>query len=396
MAKITYLLGAGASANTIPIVANFHQRLKEITSYLLSCLPPESSIYKKPFIIPDNLVNNLNEIIDELQWLIESSKNYYTIDTLAKKYYLTNNWNDLNRLKKCLVTYFTIEQSLYIESKYQEGYTFKKAPLDMRYDSFIASISNKINDTNPKIADRITLKINDDIKILSWNYDVQFELSLQRFLEKKIHFLQYSFQIIPNKWTLGESEGNHIDSNKFAIVKLNGNAIWDEVSRGNYPEPLYQKAILDSNPTHNNEELLKNYLIKYKDFFFYTSGYEENTPLEFFNFAWENDKTFQRKYSGHSKNIEAAESIARDTEILVVIGYSFPIFNREIDNRLFKKMTNLKKVYIQDKHPERIKSTLINAFKIMQEVVVNGNRKVNIEEQTNTDQFIVPYELYSE
>jgi len=33
MANITYLLGAGASANTIPVVADMHKRIEEVIDF---------------------------------------------------------------------------------------------------------------------------------------------------------------------------------------------------------------------------------------------------------------------------------------------------------------------------------------------------------------------------
>jgi hypothetical protein len=135
------------------------------------------------------------------------------------------------------------------------------------------------------------------------------------------------------------------------------------------------------------------------------------SPLSCLNFAWENDNNYIDKYRGHSKNLEEAEHIASETEILVVIGYSFPIFNREIDNILFKKMQKLKKVYIQDREPEKIKSTMQNAFEILQtKKTINsfgfeansttlpvGELKLvdNVEFrlESNTNQFVIPFEL---
>jgi len=96
--------------------------------------------------------------------------------------------------------------------------------------------------------------------------------------------------------------------------------------------------------------------------------------------------------------------VARETEILVVIGYSFPIFNREIDNRLFKAMDDkLVKVYIQDMYPQKIESTMKNAFEVFQKepVLRTGYvdqyiepRKINFYLEDNLNQFVIPFELH--
>lgn len=57
-------------------------------------------------------------------------------------------------------------------------------------------------------------------------------------------------------------------------------------------------------------------------------------------FAWE-----ETKETKSVRNL--ARQIIRCSEIVVVIGYSFPIFNREIDIEIFKEFKG-KKIYIQD------------------------------------------------
>ena len=46
--------------------------------------------------------------------------------------------------------------------------------------------------------------------------------------------------------------------------------------------------------------------------------------------------------------------LIQEATALVVIGYSFPYFNRKIDRLIFENTPHLKKIYIQDKYPERI------------------------------------------
>ncbi len=411
--KITYLLGAGASANTIPVVAYFPERLLEVRKYLESVLPTASHEIKPAFTIPQDLVGTTNAIILEFNWLISEAENYYTIDTLAKKYYLTKKLSDLKRLKKCLMTYFTLEQYIFIENAKSEKYNFKKTKIEKRYGSFIASIARIKKQTYTDSmhstinSDEINIELNNYIKILSWNYDLQFELNLQRlYLEKTIHFVQSIFQIFPNKDTYNETNNLRMDLSRFAMVKLNGNAIWNEKEM--YQPLVYTRTIFDSHTAVDQNETLAKYFLSE-----YAKHQSFDEQLKCFNFAWENDKYFKDKYYGHNVNLERAEKIASETEILVVIGYSFPIFNREIDNMLFQKMTNLEKVYIQDKYPERIKSTIVNAFKVLQDTKeskktkatndLNGNitttteisyvPKVEILLEQYTDQFVIPYEL---
>ena len=190
------------------------------------------------------------------------------------------------------------------------------------------------------------------------------------------------------------------------MVKLNGDAIWHRLFEGDF-----KYSVFDGNNGKNEHELLIDYMDAFN-----TSNVQTNSnkpahlsPSMCLNFAWEHDVNFRGKFQGHSKNFEAAGLIASETDILVVIGYSFPIFNREIDSNLFAQMARLEKVYIQDIYPEKIRSTMENAFPIFQKRnIINRNPihpmlggvedivsvpVVTFQEEKNTNQFVIPYEL---
>jgi len=106
-------------------------------------------------------------------------------------------------------------------------------------------------------------------------------------------------------------------------------------------------------------------------------------------------------------DLEKVASLVSDTEILVVIGYSFPNFNREVDQLLFDAMKKrLRKVYIQV--PEGDFET--RKFKLRQYFGVetrrynmprlfSGERNIEeVEEETifpaiGTDEFFLPPEF---
>jgi hypothetical protein len=184
------------------------------------------------------------------------------------------------------------------------------------------------------------------------------------------------------------------------MVKLNGDAIWHRELNGKKDTA----TIFDSlDLAKDNVDLLSDFLQAYQSSDIFDLRDDNNdSPFRYFNFAWEIDDNFVEKYQGYRQNITAAEKIASETEILVVIGYSFPVFNREVDNRLFQKMKNLSKVYIQDTDPEKIKSTMKNAFEVLQkqektrrsvDLVEEIKDKVEFHLDKNVNQFIIPYEL---
>lgn len=87
--------------------------------------------------------------------------------------------------------------------------------------------------------------------------------------------------------------------------------------------------------------------------------------------------------------IEVIKNSIKDADTLVVISYSFPYFNREVDKLLFENMTKLKKIYIQDQYPDRIEESVRNLLTISHNVV----NKTTIEKQYNLTQFYLPPEL---
>lgn len=409
--KITYLLGAGSSANTIPIVADMHERMKEMALYFYRIMRKyvdQKDDYTKMHDFNQELYNCLgvlDKIYNDLDWLIKEAGNYYTIDTLAKKFYLTEEYDNLAKLKKCLITYFTLEQVITVPTTEKKGYNFIKSNADKRYGNFIAAITHKrypIAGGNPDglAAENRAFGLNNHIKILSWNYDMQFEITLQLFSKTIIQHIKETFQILPNRTSKNEVNYVNIDTNKFAMVKLNGDAIWHKEFQGQ----INKYTVFDGKSnTNENEKLLVDFLKAYSlGSLEKKVSYDDEAPLTSFNFAWESDSNYRDKYRGHKKNFEAAQQIASETEILVVIGYSFPVFNREIDNILFNKMKKLKKIYIQDKEPEKIQSTMRNAFEILQPKIESGtlgdydmagDQLVEFHLDNSINQFIIPFEL---
>jgi|GEM_PF-897519 len=411
--KITYLLGAGASANAIPVVAYMNKRILEIISYIEA--RGNSRVVKECLTTLGVEINDYDrlfkDITEELRWLQQESVDYYSIDTLAKRYYLTED-DRYMRLKKALILYFTFEQYLNVFAQNDANeYQFKKSQIDKRYGNFIAAIANKkypISGSNHNGLDASSLgfELNRNVKILSWNYDVQFELSLKQFTGTIIQHLKPNFQIFPHRKVLYDTNRVAFDTGRFGMVKLNGDAVWHRLI-----DYKYNCSILDATQAKNEDELLAEFIKEYRHSDLRLDKGEHIRPHHYFNFAWEADPNFRGKYQQHSENLEMAQKIARETQVLVVIGYSFPIFNRLIDGKLFEQMEDLEKVYVQDPNPDKIKSTMLNAFERLQkQVVVNsiGNPigdylgdspgvklrdKVTFQLEANTGQFIVPFEL---
>lgn len=168
MSKVVYLLGAGASygkrekgqfltphgvqetsctfiTEGIPIVNEIKSELKIIIEDLKNLYPE----YQEDG-------NKIGALVKDMAWLKKESERHMTIDTFAKKLYLQDNRIEFERLKKTLSSFFIIVQLKY--------------PTDKRYDAFLANVL-----TLPQ------KQIPNDITVLTWNYDSQFEIAYREF-----------------------------------------------------------------------------------------------------------------------------------------------------------------------------------------------------------------------
>lgn len=352
MEKIVYLLGAGASRgtrDTKDLSFKYELLTKEgnmqyggTCSNILSGLPVVNEIPGRLSLMLRSLAlskkklqdsrvedKDLNSLIEDIMWLKDNTEKHASVDTFAKKLYLIDNQNDYFRLKRALVVYLTYEQ-------------YNKP--DGRYDSFFASILGKDKDDLPH-----------NISILSWNYDCQIEIAYGEYLRSDniVSTAYYLNEVSKYAGLLDEDPYSKKDG--FKIIKLNGTSL---IGNGNY---------LGKN---KHDDSVQSLIDLYKEI---TIG---NIRL---SFAWERmDNRFKTLIS---------ESVS-DADVLVIIGYSFPFFNREVDRLIFKSMPNLKKVYIQDPNAEEIK---IGLKSVMQE---NTDTLIHIETfKPDVKQFFLPPEL---
>jgi hypothetical protein len=301
--KITYLFGAGASANILPVVAEIPNRLREFHKEL----EDKTELYPQPNERFNNsLVQRLTkfeyfkEMLEKIKWLEDETRNHASVDTLAKKFYLTKYDRYLLELKAVMSVFFLWEQ--------------KCRPADPRYDTLIASIGD---------LEKESIKLPFNLRVLSWNYDFQFEKAFSQFSTMStLSSIQERLNVVPRKGKLEAGQG-------FSMFKLNGTTSVEDSEKEIQPMSEEMHAEKDS------------FLVEDLTWI-HSSLLEINRVRPTLNFAWENDNI-------QKKVLELARVETRDTEILVVIGYSFPFFNRVTDRSLIRSMTELKTVYFQAK-----------------------------------------------
>lgn len=355
MSKIIYYIGAGASYGNKNKRELLDEGTKDERLLVHEGLPVVNEIAKS-LVAFQEAVRNVNIIgsttytfmnryktsgvdvnitrsllLEDIKELYKAAKEHSTIDTYAKKLYLTRQERQLKKLKNVLATFFTWIQ---LESK-----------VDQRYDTFLANILQM---------DNLSLPLN--ISVISWNYDSQFELA----------YKNYSNNNLPIYDKLGDNS-MQLNQHYGQIFKLNGSANF-----GNF-------NMVDYVLTHRERDV--DPLIQLIEYYGHLEADTTALGFEFqshLSFAWESTER-------QKEMITTINQITSDTEAVVVIGYSFPYFNREIDRAIFSKVPTLKTIYIQDPSPESVEPSL--------RAVLDENRNVKIEYQKDCTQFYLPREL---
>jgi len=321
----TYILGAGASCYSQPLVYNMKERMLS----LLELLNPDSRLHQK--YISNTLKGQTQSLYNKYENILKEAVKHYTPDTYAKKLHLTSEKTKLTILKEFLNLYFLFEQdylkdayNVFPEDPYKIGpqvysldsnQTYNKYsptlidedkvkqiwkdisnPIDYRYDVFYATLLEAFAD------DKLALPPN--VNILSWNYDNQLELAFNEYENLELEGIDLQLNINPNDY----------DLNKSHIIKLNGscNRIYIDKDK-KVQELTFLKAIellLENKTIHNN-----------------------------IYFAWETIG-IDRKWS-------AINQIMLLTRKLVIIGYSFPNFNSDTDVSIFQNVSPNCEIIIQ-------------------------------------------------
>jgi hypothetical protein len=290
MSKITYLLGAGASCNALPLVNSFKDRLSSFNKRLLENLQYQPSqdmeAYRQLFPFGGK---NGKDLQESIYWLRNIAERHASIDTYAKKLFIKNDneaLKDLHKLKSTLSCYLLLEQSLEMTDK--------------RYDNFFASILTRDAFGIPKLP--------KDVNIITWNYDTQLEKSYEGFC------------------TIPETVFEKFTQSK-NIIRLNGSC--------SYPYKIETRYL---GHTELSISFLESVIQLYDQFM------NISVPIirPDISFAWE-------KSDIENKIIETLKG----TTTLVIIGYSLPYFNREIDKMIIHAMhPTLVKIFIQVQEKE--------------------------------------------
>lgn len=342
MSKTIYYIGAGASYGKrnenggviegIPVVAEIAKEFAAFREFISNAEIPQGDMSFLDRYISDSgqVETEKQRLLSDIDSLLKGVKEHVTIDTYARKLYLTKDMRMFNILKDVLCAFFIWVQ-------------LDRKP-DSRYDTFFANILNEE-----------TLSLPKDVSIISWNYDSQMEMAYRSYQPNKL--LPIFEKNIIGDWPVLPNTGR--------IFKVNGSATFLDLST----VPL----IKDYKKTSPAVLLIM----------FYNNVKADTTELGFqmkthLSFAWEESPNVPNMR-------EAIRATTIDTEQVVVIGYSFPFFNRFADKEFFASMANLKKIYIQDIQANEVEQSI--------QAVLPEGKKIEIVKIPNCSQFYLPKEL---
>ncbi len=303
--KILYYLGAGASVEALPLARSTFENNNPKGKIRIPGLAEELRRISSNSIISDLESKMYSKWIEDtkrdLRHLASSADEFNDIDTYAKYLNLMHPGGErLIQLKKLISQYFAIKQTIL-------------SARDRRYLPWLVSILD--NKSFP-----------DSVKILNWNYDYQVQLAAENL--GSLEAINYT----PNGFDYSSSwlsyfpnlDPSFSEFSKLSLIHLNGIAGFGKNENGN------KSSVFQRQDVNDNEKCL--------------SFISKSNLSDLMHFAWE-----QSDY--HSKLIEHVKAMIHDTSIMVVIGYSFPFFNREIDKMILKKLfesNKLRKIYYQD------------------------------------------------
>jgi hypothetical protein len=159
--------------------------------------------------------------------------------------------------------------------------------------------------------------------------------------------------IHPNRNSFDLLSGNITNSEQFQVIKLNGNAFLDVGLKTGVRISMFDLALKEK----NEDKLISIFLEQIKSEFGDELKLNNSAAFKYFNFAWEFNGGFSPSYDGRNNIIETAKSVIETADVLIVVGYSFPTFNTEIDKLVLSK-ANLKEIIIQDINPALIQERL--------------------------------------
>lgn len=314
--NITYFTGAGASANALPIASKLMSEMGNRARGLLrdKFLIPFSDYKDYNFSENPYAIGTQDFFLWDLVWFSTKSFDFGSVDTFAKKLFLNRDFNALERLKLAVAVLFDLLE-------FTEDYTIGATKnLDQRYINLFA----KILDADKKGS----IYLRPEYAFVTWNYDLQLERTFRKYLRDQSESFDF---ILKNRLNF---DPTMLECNMPSqIIHLNGyHGAFRDIKKNNASIYVDRQWAKDMKYEKYFEEM--SFLAKGID----RKSIDLGNAIQY---AWEDKKPKEVLF--------AAKEIITRTSVLVVIGYSFPPFNRKIDKELLNfEKSSVQKIIVQD------------------------------------------------
>lgn len=348
--KITYLFGAGASYPELPLALDNPGRHISGIPAALCKMAGKYEFAIRDGRCPKEIESLVTHLITDFRNAAKLIRQYHNVESLAEHYYQTNRKN-LQWFKQTLARYFMLEQ-FGIDFIPKKNKHFPSIRINNRYHRFVSTIMQQRK------------SIPDNIRMLSWNLDFQMELAAFEYYRTTAGI--NGSPHLQDERVIGYYPGPDIfaTSTRQDTHLLHLNGIAGMVSSNTGELIIMFMA---------NQEDINNTELMIKQIFLLT-----NQPGQLITFPWETTHLAK-------KTMDTAKNIIEGTDILVVVGYSFPIYNRPTDKTLFETLckNDRLKIYYQD--PVLDGSFLKTRFNLGSETTIRHIRNVN--------RFFIPLEF---
>ncbi len=323
MNTMAYLLGAGASRAALPITGEMELAFRSFQGQYEGAGDSfvDGSLPERD---KAEYPPNKKEFFAALSWAGDIARDYQSVDAYARERFLAGDTAALKRIKAVISACFIALQA--------------QRPIDPRYRMFLAELLERPDSGFPQVPQAV--------KIITWNYDTQLEAAYFGFCGDNDQVL------------------NHITGNHDQIIRLNGYC-GSAVNRGHgtdfsAPWLLRGPAALP-HAYKLYHELMDPKVTQIIDLWF---AFEHDSEAAF---------------------IQQLTKKLSDVSTLVMIGYSMPRLNREIDAKLFKAMPNLRTIYYQVRpdYEEELKERL--------SIALHKTNGPEIVYKRYLDKFHIPY-----
>lgn len=243
MKQLTYVLGAGASYQSMPIVKTFPMRFKSFVDKLWMLANNEQNDITK---------KQLFDAHSRSHSLYLEFKSHQSFDTYFKKLFHSNPYK-INMAKKILHLYFIWEHvsSHSFEKPKDENLFWKQSRYDKRYDALLAGLLKPLKDETELFC---------QTNFTTWNYDMNLLCSIKNYFYPK-----ETFRIFMDKIKTNDSNVWEI-ANQIRVINMNGyfysryfddrNDLEDANLSNTLTHALIQEAFL----VPENEDIDANYI----------------------------------------------------------------------------------------------------------------------------------------